>query len=250
MANYVQNHIATSNQKQGSRHAATIETRYVKLDEDTYGWLKVALEGGGFTFLCEYTKVTMVATRNGRTYFKIADGWSGYTGHTASLSEENAAKHLMKTAPTVATEIVRVKYDARREEVSPFKGRLLQQWATLCVKGQPITVTLNSVWNGAFTPISPGTHRVMAPDTSHAQISTRGYRDTFPSRIKANDVWFPIELAGTTGNSSRYIHIGHLSEGCVTVHEIERWNLVYNFLISHRLPDSKGRYVALLEVAV
>ncbi|BDB24005.1 hypothetical protein CTP10_R13500 [Cupriavidus sp. P-10] len=250
MSNFMRNNVATTNSRDGSRHAVIVETRYVKLDENTYGWLRIALADGGFDFLCEYTKVTMVKTENGRTHFKVADGWSASVGKTASLSEENAAKHLVKSAPANRMETVRIKYGPRKEEVSPFKGRLLQQWATLNVRGQAIRVTLNSLWNGAFFPIPQGIHRIMAPDTSHANISTRGYRDSFPGRIKANDVWFPIELDGKIGNSSRYVHIGHLSEGCVTVYDIERWNIVYDFLISNRLSGSNGRYVALLEVTI
>ena len=88
----------------------------------------------------------------------------------------------------------------------------------------------------------------MSPDSSHAQISTRGYRNSYPGKIKANNVWFPIELAGHVGNSSRYVHIGHLSEGCVTVHDLLGWNSVYDFLISHRISNTNGKYVAFIEV--
>lgn len=87
------------------------------------------------------------------------------------------------------------------------------------------------------------------PDNSHANISTAEYRNSLPGKIKANDVWFPIELAGTTGNSSHYVHIRHLSEGCLTVHDLHYWNTVYEFLISNRLPNTKGKYVARLEVS-
>lgn len=81
------------------------------------------------------------------------------------------------------------------EEVSPFKGKLKQQWATLSFEGQSATVTLNSVWNGMFQPVAPGTHAILAPDYSHKTISTAGYVAATPGMI-ANDVWFPIGLFG------------------------------------------------------
>ena len=238
----------TTNRNRDSRHEAIVTTRYVKMDDSTDGWLVVKAENGDHGALCEYTKVTMVKSQGGRTYFKVAEGWS-LVGQTVSLTDENAAKYLANQPPKVAVTTLRVQYGHKEQEVSPFKGPLLQQWATLNVGGQRVKVTLNSVWNGIYTPIPPGTHKIMSPDSSHAKISTAGYRNSLPGRIKGNNAWFPIELAGTHGNSSRYVHIGHLSDGCVTVHELEKWNVVYDYLISHRMPDSKGRYCALLEVS-
>lgn len=247
MSDFLRNSIATTNQHERT-HTATVDTRYVRLPENTDGWLLIKLSPSQKeASICEYTKVTMVKSEGGRTYFKVADGLSS-VGLVASLSDENARRLLLKTPPSAAIETVKVKYGSRKEENSPFKGPLLQQWGTLTVSGHAIEVTLNSVWTGQFSPIPPGVHRIMAPDYSHAKSSTLGYRNTYPGKIKANDAWFPIELAGTKGNSTRYVHIGHLSEGCVTVHQIERWNVVYNFLISHRLPNTDGKYVALLEV--
>jgi hypothetical protein len=248
MSNFLRNSSATTNQN-GGTHTAIVDTRYVKLSEDTHGWLKIQpTSSEEAVYICENTKVVVVKSSGGRTYFKVMDGWSA-VGITATMSDANANEYLTKTPPSATTEIVHVKYGLRSKEVSPFKGPLLQQWATLKIRDRTITVTLNSEWNGAYSPIPAGMHRIMAPDVSHARSTpTSGYRSALPGQIKANDVWFPIELAGTAGNSTRYVHIGHLSHGCVTVHQIEYWNVVYDFLISHRLPNTNGKYVALLEV--
>jgi hypothetical protein len=88
---------------------------------------------------------------------------------------------------------------------------------------------------------------IMAPDSSHGNISTAGYRNA-TSGLRCTDVWFPIELAGTAGNSSRYVHAGHLSEGCVTVHELTKWNALYDYLIASRVPGPGGKYVGNLMV--
>ena len=63
-----------------------------------------------------------------------------------------------------------------------------------------------------------------------------------------NDVWFSIGLMGSTTDSSRYIHAGHLSEGCVTVHQLERWTALYGYLISRRVPGSNGKRIGTIEV--
>jgi hypothetical protein len=136
---------------------------------------------------------------------------------------------------------------APAQEDSPFKGRLLQQWATLSFDGKTAVVTLNSVWNGEFHPIPPGSHAILSPDYSHAAIATTGYANATPGMI-GNDVWFPIGLNGQLVNSSRYVHVGHLSDGCVTVHQLERWTAVYQYLISHRAPGSAGKRVGTLTV--
>jgi hypothetical protein len=236
--------------RNGGTHTAVVDTRYVTLSEDTHGWLKIQpTSEKEAAYICENTKVMVIKSSGGRTYFKVMDGWSA-VGVTASVSDVNAIEYLTKTPPSTIAETMYIKYGPRSKEVSTFKGPLLQQWATLKIRDRAITVTLNSEWSGKYSPIPTGVHRIMAPDFSHARSTpTSGYRAALPGRIKANDVWFPIELAGTAGNSTRYVHIGHLSHGCVTVHQIEYWNVVYNFLISHRLPNTNGKYVALLEVA-
>ena len=243
----MKNRLAQTNTNQGSTHTVTVETRYVRLPEDTHGWMGALRQSGSKIQLCEFTKVVMIKDEDGRTYFRIMDG--PHSGRLASMPADIAKLCLRNTPSRQSTEILKVRYGKIGDEDSPFKGRLRQQWATLTLGGQTITVTLNSIWDGGFSSIPPGHHRIMTPDRSHANISTEDYRNSYPGKIKANDVWFPIELEGRSGHSSRYIHIGHLSEGCVTVHDIIRWNTVYNFLISHRLPNTEGKYVALLEVA-
>jgi len=221
--------------------------KYVRRADDT-GWLVVLLSANRQrAALCEYTKVLPLREANGRTYFRILDGNSGFAGQEASLFTSNAEKFLSESGPKPAAE-VRVAYSgAPANEVSPFKGPLLQQWAKLTFGSQQAVITLNSVWNASFTPIPAGTHRIMAPDQSHANISTQGYRQATPG-LRCTDVWFPIQLAGTRGPSSRYVHVGHLSEGCVTVHELARWTALYDYLISRRVDGENGQFIGTLVV--
>ena len=222
-----------------------MDLRYTRR-ADVKGWLKVLLVGGQNAFLPEYTQVDVLGRKNGRTYFVIRDGYVA-VGRQASLADGNADRYLSRAGPVGAAEVV-VTYRGRPvEHRSAFKGLLLQQFANLSFAGQTALVTLNSVWDGQYTPIPPGAHSILGPDNSHAKIATTGYRDATPGMV-GNDVWFPIGLNGTLVNSSRYIHVGHLSEGCVTVHQLERWAALYNYLISHRVAGSRGRRVGRLIV--
>ncbi|KIG09429.1 hypothetical protein [Caballeronia concitans] len=253
---FLRNHRAQTNDNQGSTHSATVETRYVKMPSDQQRWLHVKREKNGqLIALCENTQVTMIRSSDGYTYFKVADGTSDYVGETVCISDGNVDRFLSKTPPSRSSVTLSVKYGKRAHGISAPRGNedLDQQWGSLTIPGgKTMTVTLNSVWNGRYSPIPAGIHRIMAPDAPHDSSYTKFYVDYAKQHgmgnVIADQVWFPIELAGSRGNSTRYVHIGNLSEGCVTVYALEHWNDVYNFLISHRLPDTRGRYVANLEV--
>lgn len=220
--------------------------RYTRRAEAS-GWLSVRLtRSGQLASLCEYTKVSVTRETSERTFFTIADGFIA-VGEEASLAKANAAKYLSATGPSGAATLTVTYKGAPSYEDSPFKGRLLQQWAELEFAGQKATVTLNSVWDMGFTPVPPGMHAILAPDYSHTKTSTAGYVQATPGMI-GNDVWFPIGLSGSLVNSSRYVHVGHLSDGCVTVHQLERWTAIYEYLITHRMPGSGGKRVGSLVV--
>ena len=215
---------------------------------DNSGWLTVKLsKTGALTSLCEYTQVDVLRSVNQRTYFKIMDGYVSPL-EEASLTDANAALYLATVGPVAGPASLSVVYQgAPAVEISKFKGKLKQQWAKLAFNVQTALVTLNSDWTGRYSPIPPGTHTILAPDYSHKAISTSGYAAATNGMI-GNDVWFPIGINGTMQNSSRYIHVGHLSDGCVTVHELEKWTAIYHYLISHRVPGSAGKKVGQLMV--
>jgi hypothetical protein len=214
---------------------------------DSTGCLSVRLTATNqLAALCEFTQVNITAERGGRTYFKIMDGTIS-VGQEASLTSANAALYLNPTGPAGAAAITVTYVGEPVKAVSTFKGELLQQWADLSFNGQTARVTLNSVWGDAYSPIVPGTHAILAPDYSHANISTAGHASATPG-CAGNDVWFPIGLRGSGQNSSRYINIGHLSEGCVTVYELSEWLALYTYLISHRKPESAGRMIGSMLV--
>ncbi len=210
--------------------------RYVnKIASD--GWVQ-ALKANGTDrlSLCKYTKVQILETKNGRTFFKVLDGT--YANTTVSMQEANAKEYLGIVAPQQTPLRLTVKYGKFEEKwISKAKGgKFDQQWATLTTEtGFSIAVTMNSIWDGIFFPLPPGTYTVLLPDVPHDKDMTRFYRKSEPMLVH-DQVWFPIAF----GNNSRYVHVGNVSEGCVTVIDLDKWANLQEALISHRSADGKS----------
>ncbi len=211
---------------------------------DIHGWLKILTSANKNAFLCEYTKVQILETKNMRTYFKVLDGPN--QGMQASLSELNAKEYLGSKAPLQTGVIITVRYgEEKKIESIARKAAYWQQTATLSVGGIAALVTLNSKIKQSdkmYSPLPPGRYKVGLPTPTHDNGMTSFYRKTQPDLL-ADQIWFPIEY----GNNSRFIHLGNVSEGCVTVMALDKWNAVYQAIISHRIPNSK--YVGHIIIA-
>jgi len=141
-----------------------------------------------------------------------------------------------------------VSYGAVEEIYSRAKrATYWQQTAILVAENVCAAVTLNTELGAdevpdAFKPIPPGTYKILVPPSPRDKTMTAVYRSRMDSSLKSDQVWFPIEY----GDNSRFIHLGDVSEGSVTVMELSRWNAIYQSLVSHRSTD--GRYVGQLTV--
>jgi hypothetical protein len=207
------------------------------------GWLQVRQGSSAANLsLAKYTQLERVESRQGRTSFRVMDG--PVRGQVVSLSDANAVEYVGPRAPEQTPARITVRYGSYIEGwVSVARGgqRLDQQMATLEVAGIRVDVTMNSVWDGRYTPIPPGQYPVLTPDAPHNADMTRFYRRYAPT-LKFDQVWFPIRY----GDNSRFVHVGNLSEGCVTVLDLARWPDIHEALISHRNGD--GTIVAQLSV--
>lgn len=246
------NNVHAATRDVSARQRVGVTTKYVRRADDK-GWLgfrPMFSHEASFIYLCEYTKLVMVKASEKYAHFQVKDGNSGFIGKEVALSHRNVPLYLSDIGPEKNAATIRVKYanleKGVRSEIKNFA--FTQQWAVAEFSGISARVTLNSVWGRAFTPIAPGRHRIMAPDFSHAEVDTSGYRAAYPGKIICTDVWFPIALEGTETNSTRYIHIGHVSEGCVTLYELIKWNALYEYLINKRVPGAQGRFVGYLIV--
>jgi hypothetical protein len=214
------------------------EILYVnKIGED--GWLQARLGDSSTRLsLCKYTKVKLLESKKGITYFKVLDGSS--TGKILSLMDANVREYLGKMPPlSSGLEVVVTygKYEAQWVSKARENQKLDQQWAILTAGGLQVNVTMNTVWGTPenYTPLPVGEYTIRLPDSPHNKNMTGFYRKAEPS-LKYDQVWFPIEY----GNNSRYVHVGNVSEGCVTVVDLAKWADIHEALISHRSPDGKS----------
>jgi hypothetical protein len=236
----------TTNTQAGSQQVVTADiVRYVnKVPDDSGGWLKIRKEPytegskAEFEFLYKYTKLMLLYQKGGRTYFKVVD--SHRKGLTASLADENATSYLGKTAPKqtgVELVVTYGQYDRNWKSV-PRQQTLKQQLATVTINGVTAQAAMNSVWKEDgpvwknYYPIEPGTYKILLPDSPHKKSSTIFYQP-FAKKLINHQVWLPIEF----GDNSRFVHVGHLSDGCTTIVDLDSWDAVYEQLISHRASD-------------
>ena len=235
--------VGCSNPEANSQQPVVADlTRYIKVPKS--GWLLTLNETEEQLSLCAYTKVRLIKQTAERTYFKVLDG--PHYGTTASLKNENAEIYLGKEAPIRKEAVIRVQYkELVKGWYSPIKDSFSDpQMAEVTFAGLTTGAILNSEWDldMDFSPIPTGSYKIFIPDSPHHADFTSDYREHDPT-LRSDQVWFPIEY----GNNTRYIHPGHVSHGCVTVHELSKWNALYDYLIKHRMAGSQ--YVGTLIVS-
>lgn len=252
--------MATTNSTPNSQVKQTVVYKYT-ISPDNTGWLTVAA-GNERIALPEYTKVTMLREEKGRVYFQVMDGNVG-VGKIASLKKENE-KYLSKTSSTNQDITIEVTYGKIAADTTSANSYVkMQQWALLKYAGGTINITLNSMLPG-YSALAPGDYKIMTPVTSHAPrvdpvtgvpsgastepyviLSRQSRRN--PNDARGHDAWMPIAL-NDQPYDGRFLHVGHLSEGCVTIREEDLWEPLYKYLIKNRLPNSKGKFVAKLRI--
>jgi hypothetical protein len=248
------------NSRTNSTHTSVVPipldngVRYIRIDPPSDGWVAGLNNSGSRVPLCEYTKVKLLEKKGDRVYFRLLDGNSEEVGNELSMKEEGAIQYLRKD--TREGEIIVEVHDFNFEEkvYSVQRGvYLLQCSGEIRCDGLTIPVTLSTRFvNHAqlYHPLPVGTYSLMAPDYPHTGEYSRFYR---PDRTKGQFdlVWFPIEY----GDNSRYLHMGHVSEGCLTVTHINKWETLYHKIIRCRSDGNTedkpggGKYVAKIIVS-
>ena len=234
---------AKTNTDTGSRQQVN-PVRFIKSTKDgdgtDSGWLRVSLDTSKSASLCERTKIQITNSKEGRTYFRIMDG--SFKGQLASLTDGNAKLYLSGEKPTISSSgaLVEVTYSGEKREIySAIRGKVVQIPARLSFMGNTATVSLTTVLAKSLNPLPDGTYNILVPDVPHDKDYTEQYKPAYPA-LKCHQVWFPIEYQ----TNNRYVHVGAISEGCVTVLDLNLWNQIYDYLISHRQADP--RYVGKL----
>lgn len=209
---------------------------------DVSGWIGVKLSNGSIVSVCMYTKLTILSMKNSRCFFRIEDG--SYKGNTASFAEANAKIYIGSKAPSQTAAIIKATPGKLQSFRSDVRKQTLQQQLTSFTAGSVSgKATLNTPSTGAqYSALPKGKYEILVPDTPHSKDYTRYYREA-DSELKYDQVWFPIRY----GNNSRYVHVGHISEGCFTVVELDKFTQLHDYLISHRAENNT--IVGYLEIA-
>ena len=247
-----------TNATPGSLVTIPVKIRYTK-SLDTTGWLRVKLDSGATGFLPEFVRVA-VTKETDRTFFLIKEG--RYKGQIASLSKDNAPMCLVDVKRGTGATLVAKTGPKYETLYSKPKGETNKQLiSTLLFNGISATITLDSdvkypESNRASPlagqilqskPLPPGFYKILVPESAKGADMTAFYR-TRPGGnpdLKYDTVWFAIEYAKTY--NSNFVHVGNLSEGCVTMYELGKWNALYEYLISNRI-EPEGKYVGSITI--
>jgi len=248
---------ATTNRSPNSSQTAVFEVRYTKAIDNT-GWLWIKLEKDSTPTVKktvpEYTKVIIQKKEGGRTYFLIKEGV--YANRVGSLGDANVSKCLIPFKRGNGA-ILNVVIVGRQKIYSSIRNEYRNQLVAIAhFNNDQAKITMdsqvsykesnrNSPYYGQIRqsqPLPKGNYKIMVPDFPKDAAMTGFYRNAY-SQLKSDTVWFPIQNAAT--HNSNFVHVGHLSEGCITFYEIEKWNSIYQYLITNRL-DKNGKYVGEL----
>lgn len=168
------------------------DTRYVsKVGKDA--WLLVKLDNGNMVSLPWCLKVNVLQTKNDRDHFEILEG--AYKGSKASVS--------LKNKSTGESYLIR-----GNKHLSPAQVTFNRATQSLSFGGKGPFSAFSGAF-GAYTQIGTGSYELSIPDAPHS--ATRAAYDAYTNYHKT---WFRI---GTSLSGSRYLHVGEISEGCVTV---------------------------------
>lgn len=185
------------------------------IDEQEDGFLLVKMEDGSEEGLPSYLKVLFRYTEDDRDHFTILEGI--LQGRKASAKLKGDGKsHLL--SGDFHADPVRMTYSLSKKK--------------LRIKGKRYQVVASDLY-----PWKKGFYDVEIPDHPH------GLGRPYLDKAKKALVWFHI---GHDYREERYLHTGRLTEGCMTVEEVEHWDEIYDLLIRARKRDSKS--VGILEV--
>ena len=243
----------TTTTSQGDNNTTSIGvamTAYVnKVGQDGYVAALIDGKGDEKCGLYMYTKLTLLGINNDgdRVRFRAEDGdWKGRMG--SMKIKDGADTFLDVTPPDNIIPTIKVKYGKFVSDwySIPRDERLDQQFATLTVGNISVQVTLNSDWapERGRTPLPIGTYEIAAPDGFHPPENTDFYTVN-GEPVKDYKIWFPILPL----SSERYIHVGHVSHGCISIIDYEKYPQIHDYLVKHRGKGKNGdTIVAILQV--
>lgn len=165
------------------------------------GWLRVKFDNGDVYPLPQMLKVEIIKIEKGREYFNILEG--RFRGRKASVGLEDDKSHLSR----------------KGEHRGPARLVFNQ-------KAEKLTIDGLEIYNADMDENNP-----LPPDRYDLEIPYELHPKGAPylSYSKYAKTWFRIVHEG-----KRFLHVGRVSAGCITVIEKNKWTEIYNFLIRSR----------------
>ena len=194
------------------------------IETDSKGWLNVKTSSGEIISIAKYTRVKNLKYNGDKTReeFTIID-WP-YSNKKVSVSAISKTKSRFSSVQYSSPGLITFERDKNRLKYG------------------------SSSWIHTATdsgnPIPKGTYNLWLPDYYHS------FGDSYLNLAKYSTVWFRIGAA----SSDRYLHVGNVSLGCVSVGEKStggtdadkrEWDKIYDYLIKRR---SGTKYVGKIKV--
>lgn len=178
---------------------------------DEKGWLDVTKDSGGRISLAKHTRVL-------------------YKGYNASKTREHFTIVDWPFQNVKASVSAISKTQSRFKDFNYSSGALLvfdKAKKTLKYGSSGVVVTSTDSRN----PMPSGTYNIWLPDYYHK------YGDPYLGISKYATIWFRVGKE----SSERYIHVGNISEGCVTVgmgatdSDKKKWDKIVDYLVRNRV---------------
>ena len=187
--------------------------RYV--NETSDGWLNIKLESGEKKSLPSFLKVSLLDSTKERDYFVILEGY--LRGKKANvLSKGNGLSHLEEKNP--------------QRKQAKLKLYLSKKILWIVGLGKFNVAEIDE----GYKLLKVGKYDVEIPSGPHGDM------DDFKKHSKFAMTWFRVGYSG-----DRFIHIGHVSRGCVTIKQVRSWTSISRYLLKSRKDEVS---VGVLEV--
>lgn len=189
------------------------EETYIN-ETDSHGWLNVLVEGiDSPVSLPRYLAIERISKKDDRIQFRISEGF--YKNKLASVNAPSSSDDYFKTG-ILERFPVDMSY-SRSSKTFILNGK----------KYQAVESASNKLNRGEFD--------VLIADMPH--LFGRDYFDDSDFAT----TWFRI-----IDGDEKYIHIGEVSDGCLTITNHDKWDEIYSLLILARKGD--GRHIGVLKV--
>lgn len=185
---------------------------------DGYGWTQVVRSRDQkLASLPHYLKVNFLRTSNNRDYFIPYEGLDFKDIEFSVVRKSDGSSYLVDGKHLQSAKVI----------FNPLTNHLWYGEGSYQVGPIYAIFTANP-------DLPDGTYDLEIPDYDHVEYTSAETLAVTPY----GRCWFRIRQGGANKISTRYLHGGSRSDGCVTVKDLPYWTKIYNYLFNHRKGDN------------